>query len=292
MTRRRLRVLLAEGDSGEAAAALHELYSASEPGLDLTVVSSVATLLPTIKVVDPEVILLDLKLDLREPLDAVHLVHRTAPGVPLIVLADPAEKGQAIRSLAEGAIDYLQKGHIDAHTLERVMHVALERNTLTGLTDMLRDPVTGLYSRDGFLTVGRRRVEEAGRTRSSLVLICASFENLPALRQEFGSGTADRALSDFAALLTGCCRRSDVVARVEEAHFAILGVDAAAPSAEVMRGRLEKHVAVYNQTRSPWGPIEMRTAIGSWTAPDGRSFAEWLDGIELRLRPVAAEIQT
>jgi diguanylate cyclase (GGDEF)-like protein len=292
MIRRRLRVLLAEGDSGEAAAALHELYSASEPGLDLTVVSSVATLLPTIKVVDPEVILLDLKLDLREPLDAVHLVHRTAPGVPLIVLADPAEKGQAIRSLAEGAIDYLQKGHIDAHTLGRVMHVALERNTLTGLTDMLRDPVTGLYSRDGFLTVGRRRVEEAGRTRGSLVLICATFENLPALRQEFGSGTADRAVSDFAGLLTGCCRRSDVVARVEEGHFAILGVDAAAPSAEVMRGRLEKHVAVYNQTRSPWGPIEMRTAIGSWTAPDGRSFAEWLDGIELRLRPVAAEIQT
>lgn len=292
MTRRRLRVLLAERDSGEVAAALHELYAKSELGLDLTVVSTVATLLPTIKVVDPEVILLDLQLDLREPLDAVHLVHRTAPGVPLIVLADPAQKGEAIRSLAEGAIDYLQKGHIDSHTLERVMQVALERNTLSGLTDMLRDPVTGLYSRDGFLTVGRRRLEEAARTRGSLVLICASFENLPALREKFGTGTADRALSDLAALLSGCCRRSDVVARPGEALFAILGVDAAAPSAEVMRGRLEKHVAVYNQTRSPWGPMEVRTVAGSWAAPDGRSFAEWLDAIELRLRPVPAEMQT
>ena len=221
MTRRRLRVLLAERDSSEVAAALHELYANSELGLDLTVVSTVATLLPTIKVVDPEVILLDLKLDLREPLDAVHLVHRTAPGVPLIVLAEPEEKGQAIRSLAEGAIDYLQKGYIDGHRLERVMHVALERNTLTGLTDMLRDPVTGLYSRDGFLTVGRRRLEEAARTRGSLVLICAGFEDLPALREKFGAGTADRALSDLAALLSGCCRRSDVVARLAEGQFAI-----------------------------------------------------------------------
>jgi hypothetical protein len=53
----------------------------------------------TIKVVDPEVILLDLSLNLREPTDAVHLVHRTAPGVPLVVFADPAEKKQAIHTL-------------------------------------------------------------------------------------------------------------------------------------------------------------------------------------------------
>src|SRR5882672_9376923 len=104
MTQRRLRLLLAEGNPGEAAAALHALYSGNDPGLDLTVVSTVATLLATIKVVDPEVILLDLSLNLREPMDAVQLVHRTAPGVPLVVFADPAQKKQAIHSLTEGAI--------------------------------------------------------------------------------------------------------------------------------------------------------------------------------------------
>jgi CheY-like chemotaxis protein len=92
MKERRLRLLLAEGNPGEVAAALHELYAGSDPGLDLTVVSTIATLLATIKVVDPEVILLDLALNLREPIDAVHLVHRTAPGVPLVLFADPAAK--------------------------------------------------------------------------------------------------------------------------------------------------------------------------------------------------------
>jgi DNA-binding response OmpR family regulator len=105
MTQRRLRLLVAEGSPGEAAAALHELFAGSDPGLDLTVVSTIATLLPTIKIVDPEAILLDVGLSLREPMDAVHLVHRTAPGVPLIVIADPAKKDHAIRSLAEGAMD-------------------------------------------------------------------------------------------------------------------------------------------------------------------------------------------
>src|SRR6266404_7751124 len=140
MTHRRLRLLLAEESAGEVAAALHALFTGSDPGLDLTVVSTIATLLPTIKVVDPEVILLDLALSLREPMDAVHLVHRTAPEVPLLVLAEASEKERAVRSLAEGATDYLLKGFIDAHTLERALRAALERNTLNGLTDLLRDP--------------------------------------------------------------------------------------------------------------------------------------------------------
>jgi diguanylate cyclase (GGDEF)-like protein len=292
MTQRRLRLLLAEGSPGEAAAALYELYDGTDPGLDLTVVSRIATLLPTIKVVDPEVILLDLGLNLREPMDAVHLVHRTAPGVPLIVIADPAEKEQAIRSLTEGAMDYILKGHIDAHTLERVLRTALERNTLKGLTDLLRDQVTALYTRDGFLTVGARRHEEAMRGGSPLVLICVRFENLQALRDTSGPGTADRALNDVAGLLKGCCRRSDVVGRMGEAQFVILGVDAVAPSAQVMCNRLEQHLAVHNQARSPWGPIDLRTSIGSWTPQDAGTFAEFLDAVESRLRPAAAEMKT
>ena len=292
MTQRRLRMLLAEGSPGEAAAALRELYAGTDPGLDLTVVSTMATLLPTIKVVDPEVILLDLGLDLREPMDAVRLVHRTAPGSPLIVIADPAEKEQAIRSLAEGAMDYVLKGHLDTRTLERVLRSALELNTLTGLTDLLRDQVTGLYTRDGFLTVGARRHEEAMRGGSTLVLICVLFENLQGLREAFGPGTADRALNDVAGLTKGCCRRSDVVGRLGEAQFAILGVDAVAPSAQVIRSRLERHLAVHNQTRSPWGPIDLRTSTGSWTPQDAGTFAEFLDGVESRLRLDVAEMKS
>jgi diguanylate cyclase (GGDEF)-like protein len=288
MLQKKLRVLLAEGNPGEAAEALRGLYSDPDMGLELTIVSTVSTLLPTIKVVDPEVILLDLSLNLREPLDAVRLVHRTAPGVPLIVFADPAEKARATQSLAEGAMDLLLKGSMDAQTLGRALRAALERNTLRGLADLLRDSVTGLYTRDGFLTVGSRRQEEGLRNKGSLVLICCLFENLQTLRDSFGPGAADRAVYDVAGLLQGSCRRSDVVARLGEAQFAILGVDAIAPSAEIVRLRLEQHLVVHNRTRSPWGPIDLRTSVGAWTARDTRSFAEFLDSVERDLRLVPA----
>ena len=292
MTKKRMRILLAEADSVETAEALRALYPEAEQGMELTVVSTVATLLATIKVVNPEIIMLNLSLNLREPMDAVRLVHRTAPGVPLIVVADPAEKEQAARSLTQGAMDYVLRGFDDLPALDRVLRAALEKNTLQELTDLLRDPVTELYTRDGFLTVGARRRDEMRGSGGALVLICVLFENLNAIQEAFGPGAVDRALHDIAGLLKGCCRRSDVVARLGEAQFAILGVDVAGPSAQLMRNRLGQHVAVHNRTRSPQDAVELRTSIGSWSARDERSFAEFLDEVESQLRLAAVGMKT
>ncbi len=157
MTQKKLRILLAESGEGETAEILRAIFAETTGGLELAVVATVATLIPTIRVVDPEIILLDLALSLRDPLDAVRLVHRSAPGTPLVVLADPSQKQYAAQSLSEGAMDYVLKGFMDARTLDRVLRGALERNTFEGLADLLRDPMTGLYSREGLLTLGARR---------------------------------------------------------------------------------------------------------------------------------------
>jgi len=125
-----------------------------------------------------------------------------------------------------------------------------------------------------------------------MVLICALFENLQTLRDGFGPGAADHALRDIATLLAGSCRRSDLVARLGPAQFAVLAVDAIAPSAPVMCQRLEKHLAVHNQTRSPWGPIDLRLSVGAWSGRDGCSFSEFVDEVESQLRHAAPEAQT
>jgi diguanylate cyclase (GGDEF)-like protein len=290
MTQKRLRILLAENNPSETAEVLDKLFSDAGGGLELTSVSTVATLIPTINVVDPEIVLLDLELSLGDPLDAVRLVHRSAPGVPLVVLADPAQKQYAAQSLTEGAMDYILKGFMDARTLDRVLRGALERNTFEGLTDLLRDPPTGLYNRDGLLTLGTRCQEDARRTGKTLVLLCALLENLDTLRGGFGPGAAERAVLDIGELLAGSCRRSDIVARLGESQFALLAVDADAPTAALLRKRLANNLAAQNQARSPWGPIELRTSTGVWSARDGRSFSEFLDSVETELRLVPAGV--
>jgi diguanylate cyclase (GGDEF)-like protein len=287
MSGKKLRVLLAEGAPSEAAQILRSLFPGPGNELELTIVSTVSTLISTINLVNPEVIFLDLALHFRDPFDAVRLVHRSAPGVPLIVFADPAEKQFAAQSLTEGAMEYLLKGFMNTRFMERILRAALERNTMEGLADLLRDPLTGVYTREGFLTLGTRSQEEARHTGGTLVLLCALIENLQTLREGFGPGAADRALRDVAALLESSCRRSDITARLGEAQFAFLAIDAIGPSAPVILQRVQKHLAALNESRSPWGPLDLRLSIGAWAAEDGRSFAEFLDSVESNLRQAA-----
>src|SRR5215472_17308738 len=116
-------------------AALRELYPVSQSQLDLTVVSGVSTLLATIDVVNPEVIVLDLSVAQKDPLEAVRLVHRAAPQVPLIIVAEEGNQVLAKRSLTQVALDYLVHGRLDSSTLELALQRALEQNTLEGLAN-------------------------------------------------------------------------------------------------------------------------------------------------------------
>lgn len=291
MARKRFRVLLAEGPPGEAAESLRALYPGTESILELNVVSTVPTLLASIEVAVPESIILDLSLAKPDPLEAVRRVHRAAPGVPLIVFADIADKSFATRSISEGAIDYLLKGFMDTRTLERVLRTALERTTLEGLADLLRDPVTGLYNREGFTTLGTRSMETAMRSGGTLVLLCALLENHSSLHEALGSLGCEQAVREAAELVGSCFRRTDFLGRLGDAQFAALAVDAAKPSALVLRQRVEARLAMHCPSRQPSGPLTLRLSVGSWGANDPRSSPEFLDAVESELRQPKAVLR-
>jgi diguanylate cyclase (GGDEF)-like protein len=284
MNEKKLRVLLAEGDPGETAAALRALYPEGHNRLEITNVSSVSTLIATLEIVNPEVIFLDLSLGYPDPLEAARRVHRSAPAVPLIVLADPSAKDCAERSLKQGTQNYLLKGFIDSRTLERVLRAALEHNTLEGLADLLRDSLTGLYGRDGFLTLGERAMETARNRASTLVLLCLRIENLAAVRAGYGPGAVEKSLREVAKLLAGTFRRTDILARLGESQFAALAVDAVEPSAQVLRQRLEKRVVMLNRDMGPWGPLELRMSARFWSPKETMAFSEFLNSVEMELR--------
>ena len=99
-------------------------------------------------------------------------------------------------------------------TLERVLHAALEHNMLGGLADLLRDPLTKLYIRNGFLTLGEFAMETAKKRESTLVLLCMRIGNLETLGANFGPSAVGRSLCEVAAMLLGSFRRTDIVARL------------------------------------------------------------------------------
>lgn len=288
MTEKKLHVLIAEDVPEMAGPALRALYPEAEGSLEVTDVRSLSTLLPTISMVNPDVVLLDLNLARPDPVDAVRRVHRSAPTVPLIVLAESTNKIEATHCLEVGAVDYLLKEFLDERTIDRALRTALERNTLDALTNLLRDPLTNLYTRDALLTLGRRALETARRADGSLVLLCVLVENLANVYREFGSKAAEQTLCDLASLLSTCFRRTDVLARMGGAQFAALAVDAAEPSGPVLRQRVQRRVDTFNRLREAGSGIRLRMAVGFWSAREPVGFDKQLDRVEAELRTDAS----
>lgn len=284
MSGEKLRILLAEGHSGRAAAALRALYPEEQGQLELTVVSVMPTLMATMEKMKPELVLLDLAIVQADPLDAVRLFHRAAPKMPLIVLTDDANRKLALECLNQGALDCLHMEQMDGETVARVFRMALGQNTLEGLANLLRDPATGLYTRDGFLTLGTRAMENARRKDSTLVLLCMRIENLATIRAEFGSGAAETSLRESAAMLESSFRGTDLVARLGDSQFAALAIDALEPSAPVLCQRLEKRIAALNREIGPWGPLEFCLNAKFWSTNNASSFSDLLDTVEAGLR--------
>jgi len=276
--------LVAEGASGQTASVLRRLFPDDEGGAQLTEVSRISTLMASLKLVSPAVILLDLALGNPDVLGTVRLIHRTKPEVPLIVIGDSAKKEIAAASLREGAMDYLLNDHLDPQTLDRVLRGALERNAFKELADLLRDPVTGLYIRDGFLRLGSHIMETARDRGGTLVLLCARFENLERIRKQYGQHAADSSLQEIATLLTRSFRRTDLMARIGDSQFAALAVDAIEPSAPVLLQRLRKRLEAFNSANSRFGPLELHMVARFWAGKGARTFAEFLDEVETGLR--------
>lgn len=284
----KLRVLVAEKAPRKTASVLREIFPEEQGTMELTEVSGVSTLMASLKLVSPEVIVLDLALGYPDVLGSVRMIHRTKPEVPLIVIGDSKEKEIAAASLREGAMDYLLENHLDARTVDRVLRGALERNTVKGLADLLRDPLTGLYIRDGFLTLGSHIMETTRERGSTLVLLCARFENLEPIRKKFGQNAAESSLREIATLLMRSFRRTDLIARIGESQFAALAVDAIEPSAPVLLQRLRNRLEALNSGNSGRGPLALRMTARFWAGKGARTFPEFLDEVEWGLRNLRA----
>ncbi|HEY4750363.1 MAG TPA: EAL domain-containing protein [Steroidobacteraceae bacterium] len=77
-----------------------------------------------------DIILLDLGLPDAQGLAALRRAHAAAPRVPLVVLTATDDELLAVKSLQEGAQDYLIKGEIEPRGLLRALRYAIERKIM------------------------------------------------------------------------------------------------------------------------------------------------------------------
>ena len=135
----KVRVLLV-GESSEDAAKLREILADREAGL--FEVSDVPNLEEAMGLLGREgidIVVLDLDAPGSRGILTVERVHAAASGVPLVVLTGRhTDRATAAQVLQAGAQDYLIKGRLDQHPLQRVLLHAIERQRLLADSETIR----------------------------------------------------------------------------------------------------------------------------------------------------------
>ena len=123
-----ISVLLVEDNPGDARLAIDAL-SSSKRDFEIAHVTSLHDAVNALKDASPDCVIMDLGLDDAEGFEGVSTL-RTKTTVPVIVLTGHASHESAAVALEHGADDYLIKGELHDHTLERAVDYALERHAL------------------------------------------------------------------------------------------------------------------------------------------------------------------
>ena len=122
-----IRILLVEDNLQYARAVQLILGEVSTEAFDLIHVKRVAEAKQQLDHGIFDVILLDLNLPDSNGYETFANMHTYAPETPIVVMSSNDDIDLAVRTVREGAQDYLVKGEESFKPLTRVIHYAIER---------------------------------------------------------------------------------------------------------------------------------------------------------------------
>jgi len=125
----------------------------------------------------------------------------------------------------------------------------------------LRDELTGLYNRRGFLELATQGLRLASREQRAAAVIFCDLNGMKEINDQHGHEEGDRALKDTANMLRGACREVDVVARFGGDEFVVFALDFSEPGLLVLRERVRASLAELN--RSGERPFLLSLSVGA-----------------------------
>lgn len=224
----------------------------------------------------PDLVLTDIHL--TGELDGIATARelRERWDVPVVYLTAFADDATLERAKLTRPYGFLSKP-FNERTLRSTIEVALQqhalelerrrqRELLTAQAEelrnlSLRDELTGLYNRRGFLTLGEQHLKVGGRGNRSVVVLMADLDGLKRINDTQGHQAGDSAIRAMADVLRQTFRDGDVVARLGGDEFAVLAVDATPSAEQLLHERLEHQLELWN--RVPGRRFVLGSSFGS-----------------------------
>ncbi len=144
--------------------------------------------------------------------------------------------------------------------LDITKRVRLEKR-LTELS--LRDSLTGLYNRRGFMTLGKQLLDSSLRKQPEIGLLYVDLDYLKLLNDKLGHSEGDKALVITARVLKSCFRDSDIIARLGGDEFVVLFLDTPGLTVESIRTRIDRQLKETVDTKPT--PFRLSLSIGYYS---------------------------
>jgi two-component system cell cycle response regulator len=202
----------------------------------------------------PDVLLLDSTLARNFALSVTIQVRDKFPNMPVVLLPDirsvltapdSSREGGGPTGLAVGA-DHVTDGALvasDAIGLALLLtqgQIGLQHALLQMI---VRDDLTGLHNRRGFMALAERQLRCARDMGRPMVMFFADVDGLKSINDRFGHREGDRALARAAACIRQTLRKCDLSARLSGDEFVALVTAAPGRSTESICARLRFKLA-------------------------------------------------
>jgi len=239
-------VLLAEGGPSEASLSLRTFSASSLSSDPMYLVSKPGSVLEALQKYRPDVALLQMIVLRPDPVAAVGCLHKGAPQVALIVLAEPADNEIAAKCIQAGAIDYMLEGFLDERTLDRVLRTAINANAQQECGAPARHAL-------GHATIGQGG-ERSGSARSA-VRMRIEILDFRALQERNSRRAAAELPRKIGEMLRKNIRASDSVVAEGGGKFVIKLNDGVASALPAVRRRIAARLLSIRQSSELSPPL-------------------------------------
>jgi diguanylate cyclase (GGDEF)-like protein len=124
----------------------------------------------------------------------------------------------------------------------------------------LKDELTGLYNRRGFLTLGEQHLKLARRMNKEFIVFFIDLDGLKIINDTYGHKEGDYVLFKAGEIIKKTFRQADIIARIGGDEFTVLSVDTAKNDEDEIKKRLFENIKDYNDSSKK--PYNISMSLG------------------------------
>ena len=243
-------------------------FDLSESGYQVITAESGEAALTVLKDIEVNLVLLDLYMPGISGLQTLQAIKEDSSlaHIPVIMLSASGNEEPIVAALELGADDYVTKPYILNVLLARMknsLRLMVKTLELESLAKI--DHLTRVNNRGSFEELTNKMINQANREGRTVSIAMFDLDFFKQVNDNHGHEIGDKALIDFASILTDTFREYDVIGRVGGEEFAVClphtSIEDAFRACERCRNSLANHI-IYIPDEDQEHQLSLTVSIG------------------------------